>query len=130
MPTQAGTILIVDDEDVVRDLLSEMLQHLGFHTIVARDGVEAVDIYRDQWNEIDLVFLDMIMPRLSGKETFLEMKRIRPDVRVILSTGFSRNGSVQDVLDQGILGFIQKPYSLDQLAASISEALQSTGALD
>jgi two-component system cell cycle sensor histidine kinase/response regulator CckA len=129
-PAQAGTILIVDDEDVVRELLSEMLQHLGFHTIAARDGLEAVDIYRDQCNEIDLVFLDMIMPRLSGKETFLEMKRIRPDVRVILSTGFSRDGSVQEVLDQGILGFIQKPYSLDQLSASISEALQPIGPVD
>ncbi|MEJ2715745.1 MAG: PAS domain S-box protein, partial [Deltaproteobacteria bacterium] len=129
-PAEAGTILIVDDEDVVRDLLSEMLQHLGYETIVARDGLEAVDLYRERYNEIDLVFLDMIMPRLSGKETFIEMKKIRPDVRVILSTGFSRNGTVQDVLDQGILGFIQKPYSLDQLSASISEAFQQKTLVD
>lgn len=124
-PLLSGTILVVDDEEMIRCLLSEMLTELGFDAITARDGQEGVDIYRERSGEIDLVILDMVMPKLSGKEVFEQLKRINPHVKVILSTGFSRDAVVQDTLDQGIQEFVQKPYRMDQLAAALSKVFDS-----
>jgi len=118
-----GTVLVVDDEDIIRRLLGEMLEELGFTVISARDGIEALAIYRKQWQEIDVVIVDMIMPGLSGREAFLEMKRINPSVRVILSTGFTKEGAVQETLDEGIAWFIQKPYRLEELSEAMFHAL-------
>jgi PAS domain S-box-containing protein len=118
-----GTILVVDDEDVVRELLVDMLRELGFETISASDGLEGVRVYRERRADVDLVILDMVMPGLSGREAFREMKKISPDLKAILSTGFSRKGAVQATMEEGILGFIQKPYTLDQLSQAIYEVL-------
>jgi two-component system, cell cycle sensor histidine kinase and response regulator CckA len=121
----SGTILVVDDEEIIRRLLEEMLQEMGFRVITAQDGLEALEIYRELSSEIDVVIIDMIMPRLDGKETFLEMKKINPGVRVILSTGFTKDGAVQETLNHGIVSFIQKPYRLEELSAAISQALSN-----
>ena len=85
-----GTVLVIDDEEIMQQLLGEMLQEMGFRVLLAHDGVEGLEVYRNQWQSIDLVIVDMIMPRLSGRETFLAMKEINPMVKTILSTGFSR----------------------------------------
>jgi PAS domain S-box-containing protein len=122
MTAGSGTILVVDDEEIIRNLLEEMLQELGFRVLTARDGIEAAEIYHELWTEIDVVMIDMIMPKLSGKETFLEMKKINPDVRAVLSTGFTKDGAVQETLDHGIIAFIPKPYQLEELSAAISKA--------
>ena len=98
-----------------------MLSELGFQTVVASDGLEGVRVYRQRHPEIDLVILDMIMPGLSGREAFRAMKQINSDLKAILSTGFTRNGAVEATMEEGILGFIQKPYTLDQLSRAISE---------
>ncbi|HMK36630.1 MAG TPA: PAS domain S-box protein [Desulfomonilaceae bacterium] len=119
----SGRILIVDDEEIIRHLLGEMLQELGFSVLTAEDGLEGLEIYRKEWQNIDLVLIDMIMPRLNGKETFIEMKKINPCVRAVLSTGFTKDSAVQDTLDQGIVTFVQKPYRLEELSAAISHAL-------
>lgn len=119
----SGTILVVDDEEMIRDLLCEMLREIGFDVITAQDGQEGVDIYRKRGTEIDLVILDMVMPKLSGPEVFQKLKKINPDIKVILSTGFSRDTAVQETLDQGILEFVQKPYRMDQLSAALSKVL-------
>lgn len=119
----SGTVLVVDDEDIIRELLGEMLEELGFAVISARDGTEALAIYCEQWQEIDVVIVDMIMPGLSGREAFVEMKRINPSVRVILSTGFTKEGAVQETLDEGIAWFIQKPYRLEELSEAMFHAL-------
>lgn len=118
----SGTVLVVDDEEIIRDLLEEMLQELGFRVLTAEDGLEGVEMYRELWTEIDVVMIDMIMPKLSGKETFLEMKKINPNVRAVLSTGFTKDGAVQETLDQGIVSFIPKPYQLEELSSAISKA--------
>ncbi|MBI4964456.1 MAG: PAS domain S-box protein [Desulfomonile tiedjei] len=118
-----GTILVIDDEEIMQQLLSEMLQEMGFKVLSARDGVEGLEIYRKQWRKIDLVIVDMIMPRLSGRETFLGMKQINPSIKAILSTGFSKDGEVRDTLDQGVAGFIQKPFKTDELSDVIGTVL-------
>jgi CheY-like chemotaxis protein len=123
----SGTVLVVDDEDIIRELLGEMLEELGFKVISARDGTEALAIYCEQWQEIDVVIVDMIMPGLSGREAFVEMKRINPSVRVILSTGFTKEGAVQETLDEGIAWFIQKPYRLEELSEAMFHALSREG---
>jgi DNA-binding NtrC family response regulator len=116
----------VDDEEIIRRLLEEMLQEMGFRVLVAQDGLEALEIYREFSSGIDVVLIDMIMPRLDGKETFLEMKKINPNVRAVLSTGFTRDGAVQETMDQGIIAFIQKPYRLEELSAAIAQAFSDT----
>ena len=124
----SGTVLVVDDEDIIRELLGEMLEELGFTVVSARDGREALAIYRMQWQEIDVVIVDMIMPGLSGREAFVEMKRINPSVSVILSTGFTKEGAVQETLDEGIAWFVQKPYRLEELSEAMFHALSREGA--
>jgi two-component system, cell cycle sensor histidine kinase and response regulator CckA len=121
--TGTGTVLVVDDEDIIRRLLGEMLEELGFTVISARDGTEGLEIYSERWRDIDVVIVDMIMPGLSGREAFLEMKKINPSVRVILSTGFTKEGAVQETLEEGIVWFIQKPYRLEELSEAMFHAL-------
>lgn len=123
-----GTILVVDDEEIIRQLLTEMLQEMGFRVLSASDGVEALEKYRNNWRAIDLVIMDFIMPRLSGREAFLAMKEINSEVKVILSTGYGRDGAVEDALGQGIVGFVQKPFRAEELAdvlASVFAAEQT-----
>lgn len=111
-----GTILVVDDEDIIRQLLTEMLQEMGFRVLSAGDGLEALEIYHESWRTIDLVIMDLIMPRLSGKETFLVMKEINPDAQVILATGYSKDTTVEEALEQGVVGFLHKPFGTEELA--------------
>ncbi|MEW6114988.1 MAG: response regulator, partial [Thermodesulfobacteriota bacterium] len=118
-----GTILLVDDEASLREMLSEMLQEMGMAVIAAADGSEGVDIYRRRWQEIDLVILDMIMPRMNGKEAFIEMRRINPSVKVLLSTGYGAETALTEALAEGIAGFVPKPYTVDELSQAIAAAL-------
>ena len=116
-------ILIVDDEEVVREIATAMLEELGYQVAVCNDGKEAVKYYKKSWKEIDLVLLDMIMPELGGGDTFKAMKKINPDVRALLSSGYSINGEAQSILDDGVIGFVGKPYVLLELSEKVAEAL-------
>jgi PAS domain S-box-containing protein len=118
----AGTILVADDEEIIRHLLSEMLQELGFAVITAFDGQEALEIYTKHWTNIDIVLLDIIMPRLNGREALIQMKKVNPDVKAILSSGHSREDSSQSP-DCEICGFINKPYNVDKLSQVLGKAL-------
>jgi signal transduction histidine kinase len=117
-----GTVLVADDEEVVRDVSKSMLQSFGMQVLVASDGREAVEIFREHADTISLVILDLSMPNLDGIAAFREMTRIRPHVRVILSSGYDEQDSIQDAGNQGLAGFIQKPYSL----AKLREILRQT----
>lgn len=119
-----GRILVVDDEEVVRDVAQEMLSELGYIVLSACDGLEAVELYKNSTEEIDLALIDMIMPNMGGRECFLELKKLNPEIRAVLSTGYGRDGAVQEILDAGMSGFVQKPYRLDQLSAVISATLK------
>jgi PAS domain S-box-containing protein len=118
------TILVVDDEPVVLDVASSILKTLDYKVMVARDGLEAVEIYQSKYESIDLILLDMMMPRLDGRETFKRLKEINPKVRVLLSSGYSQDDRIQQALKEGVAGFIRKPYSIAELSKSVREVLK------
>ncbi len=119
-----GTVLLADDEETVRKVGRYMLERLGLKVILAADGREAVEIFRTRHNEIDCVLLDLTMPNLDGEETFKEMKKIRSDVRVILSSGYSGHEILKHFAGKGLIGFIQKPYVLKVLQNAIREGIE------
>lgn len=121
-----GTILLVDDEEIIRVVAVAMLEHLGYTVITATCGREAIQKYRQQEDDIDLILLDMIMPEMTGAQTFDQLKAINPEVRVLLVSGYSADGQAADILGRGCLGFIQKPFRTDTLSRKIQEALSQT----
>jgi len=114
------TLLVVDDEKMVRTLLSRLGSRLGYHVITAEDGKKGLEIYRQQASEIHGVVLDMNMPVMGGRETFLEMKKINPEVRAMLSTGYGANEEAQEILDLGAVSLLSKPYDMDQLSEQLA----------
>ncbi len=121
--TGTARILLVDDEQMVRDASAEVLRHLGYKVVTASDGEEAIEYYKNFYGEIDLVILDMIMPNKGGRDCFREMKKINPDIIAILSTGYGMDGAAQEIIDEGMKGFVQKPFQLAYLSEVISKAL-------
>ncbi len=119
-----GTVLLADDEKIVRKTGSHMLERLGLNVILAVDGRQAVKIFRERHEEIDYVLLDLTMPNLDGEQAFREMKRIREDVRIILSSGYSRQEVSRRFAGIDLFGFIQKPYVLKELQEAISKVLK------
>lgn len=121
-----GTILVVDDHDVVRSATSDMLQSLGYTALTAGDGAEAVEVCRTHAKDIDLVILDVVMPRMGAEEFLRELQGIRPNLPVVISTGYTSGAALGSVLDSAsVAGFISKPFQLGRLSAVILEALQS-----
>jgi PAS domain S-box-containing protein len=118
-----GRVLLIDDEPVVRQMAARMLVELGYDVLVAGDGVEALEIYRQSWADIDLVLLDMIMPAMGGRECFRAMRQINPNVLALLSTGYGLNGAAQKILDEGVAGFVEKPYDLARLSQAVAAVL-------
>jgi CheY-like chemotaxis protein len=119
-----GTILLVDDEEMILEVGRKMLENLGYRVLTARSGREALDLYRQQGGRIDLVVLDMIMPGMGGGETFDRMRAADETVRVLLSSGYSINGQAEAIINRGCRGFIQKPFSLQDLSIKVSRALK------
>jgi len=117
------TILIVDDEPDVLDVSKTILETLGYSVYAVKNGEEAITLYKQKKDEIDIVILDMIMPGLSGGETFDFIKALNPAVRVILSSGYSLNRQAQDIMDKGCQGFIQKPFDIIHFSRKIREVL-------
>lgn len=120
-----GKILLVDDEEMLRNMGSKMLSILGYNVEVCSNGQEAVDYYEKNWSKIDLVILDMVMPVLGGKDAFLLMREINPNVKAILASGYSIDGETQELLDKGVKGFIQKPFRKAQFSQQVSDAINS-----
>jgi two-component system cell cycle sensor histidine kinase/response regulator CckA len=118
-----GTILLIDDEEMIIKVGQELLQELGYKVIVARSGDEAIKLYKKNADKIDMVVMDMIMPAMSGGETFDHLKAINSDIKVLLSSGYSINGQASKILERGCDGFIQKPFNLNQLAEKIQEII-------
>lgn len=117
------TILFVDDEDMITDVGRQLLEKLGYTVLTAGSGREAVEIFQKHLNEISLVIIDMIMPGLNGGETYDELKKIDPNIKVLLASGYSINGLAQDILDRGCHGFIQKPFNIKTLSNKIRTVL-------
>ena len=117
------TILLVDDEEIVLDVGVQMLKKLGYTVLEANSGKEANDIYKEKRDKIDLVLLDMIMPKMSGGETYEKLKEINPEVKVLLSSGYSIKGQATEIMNLGCNGFIQKPFNMRKLSKKIGEIL-------
>jgi CheY-like chemotaxis protein len=117
------TVLLVDDEEMIIDVGERFLANLGYRVLSAQGGREAVLRYEKNRNEIDLVILDMVMPDMGGSETFDRLKAINPDLRVLLSSGYSIGGEASAILGRGCDGFIQKPFDLKALSKKIREIL-------
>jgi len=119
----SGTVLIADDEAMVLDIGAQYLEILGYMVIPVKTGVEAVDVYRDKKDEIDLVILDLIMPDMGGGEVYDVIKAINHDVKVILSSGYSLEGQASEILERGCNGFIQKPFDMETFSKEIKRVL-------
>ncbi len=119
------TILLVDDEEMILSVAADMLKRLGYTVLIAGNGHDAVEIYRKSPDEIRLIILDMIMPGMSGSETFDLLKTIKPDTKILLASGYSMTGEAKGILDRGCDGFIQKPFDIKLLSRKIREILDS-----
>jgi len=120
----AGTILVVDDEEMILDVAEGILKSLGYTVLLANEGREAIEIYHQKGAGIELVVLDIIMPGMSGGETYDRLKEIDPEVRVLLSSGYSMDGKAKDILNRGCNGFIQKPFNVRDLSIKLKEIIQ------
>jgi PAS domain S-box-containing protein len=121
--TGAGTILVIDDEPIVRKLARQVLEHYGYRVLLAEEGERGVEEFRGAADEILCVVLDLMMPVLSGEETLPRLKALRPDVPIILSSGFSETEAIRRFAGKGLAGFIQKPYKPAELAEKVKNVI-------
>ncbi len=119
-----GTVLLVDDEDIIRVTSRYMLERMGYSVISADNGKNAVDIFRKSHDHIDAVIMDMIMPEMNGKDAFIEMKKIDRNCKVIISSGFSKEHNIGDLRRMGLSGFIQKPFNDHELSELLSSVIK------
>ena len=120
-----GVILLVDDQEMVLEVGKKMLQKLSYKVIMARSGPEAVEVFAKKQNTIDLVILDMRMPNMNGGVVYERLKKISPNVKVLISSGYIENNSIRDLMNKGCDGFIQKPFSLQELSERIKDILMN-----
>jgi CheY-like chemotaxis protein len=115
-----NTILLVDDEEMVVDIGVQMLKRLGYNVLEAYSGTEAIEIFQKNSETVDIVIVDIVMPDIEGGETVDTIKQINPNVKIVLSSGYGRDGKANEIL-QRCNGFIQKPFSMQELSKTISE---------
>lgn len=125
LPRGSGTILVVDDEEYILNADEAMLTELGYEVLLANGGKQAISVFAENRDRVDLLILDLIMPDMSGEAVYDRIKAMRPDIRVILSSGYSIEGQAESILRKGCDGFIQKPYNMTQLAMKIQETLSA-----
>ena len=119
----AGTVLLVDDEEIILETTAQALESLGFRVVKARDGAHALEQFQDLGQDLVLVFMDLSMPRMDGTSAFQAMHRARPEVPVVLTSGYDQKEATEDLLAQGLAGFIQKPYRIRDLARELDRIL-------
>jgi two-component system, cell cycle sensor histidine kinase and response regulator CckA len=124
IPASSGTILLVDDDEILIEVIREILETAGYQVLTAFNGHEALEIYEAWKGNIDLVMLDMIMPGMGGAETFTELKKINPDVPAIIISGYSLPDEVRELLSQGCEGFLQKPFLIPELLKKIRQVIR------
>jgi CheY-like chemotaxis protein len=117
------TVLFVDDEDMIVGIGEKTLKRMGYDVITAKNGKEAIELYREHKAKVDIVILDMIMPEMGGGETYDRLKEINPNLKVLLSSGYSIEGQANEILKRGCDGFIQKPFRMRVLSRKIREVL-------
>ena len=125
MEKGSETVLLVDDEEEVINVGKNFLEKLGYKPLIARNGLEAVEIFRIYQDEISLVVLDLIMPKMNGKQAFAQIKNIREDAKILISTGYAVDDKIEGFLNRGCHGFIQKPFSLNQFSRALRKILDN-----
>jgi PAS domain S-box-containing protein len=129
IPTGTGNILIVDDEEHIRDITSEMLTDLGYTTNLSVNGEEAVGFYKERHAKIDLVILDIIMPKMNGFVCFQELQKINPNVKIVIASGYAIDSQARKMMEMGALEFVQKPFDMKALSQAVKKALTKVPAL-
>ena len=117
------TVLLVDDEEIVIGVGRQMLEKLGYSVLTAKNGKEALDVYKSNQNDVDFVILDLIMPDMGAADTYDELRSINPAVKVLLSSGYDSGQQISELLSRGCYGFIQKPFNMQSLSEKIDELL-------
>jgi DNA-binding NtrC family response regulator len=123
-----GRVLIIDDEVIVRRVLTRMLIELGFEVAGSAESIEGVEMYRSAAAAIDLVILDVVMPKLGGVECLARLREIDSGVRAVLSSGYDPPAEVQELLAKGLVAFLPKPYTMAKLEEVVQQALESKAA--
>jgi CheY-like chemotaxis protein len=118
-------VLIVDDEKEVAATIAEMLRKYGFSTTLCYSGVQAIELYRTEWEKFNIVIIDMAMPDMDGKETYLRLREINSSIDAIISSGFALNKDIELTLKAGCNAFLQKPYSQQELLEQIETILNT-----
>jgi len=121
---EGKTILVVDDEEMIREMAADMLNLLGFKVFLASSGVEGLKMYKVHEEQIDVVLLDLLMPEMNGTDCFENLKEVNPDVKVIIATGIGEFEKKKELEEKGIKGYLGKPYRLENIAQKLSDALQ------
>jgi CheY-like chemotaxis protein len=119
------TILVVDDEETIRRLLRDLLQAKGYRVLEAADGLEALSVFSENRGRIDLVILDMVMPEMGGRETYVRLREVDANIRTILSTGYAEDERARELMSMGVKAFVQKPYRVEELAAVVRSVLDN-----
>lgn len=121
----SGTILLIDDEELIRVAARAILTSLGYHVILAENGAEGIATFKDIANDVDLIILDMIMPVMGGREAFTKLRKIRNDIPIIISSGFAKEEDMLELKDQNPNGFLRKPFRKAELAQAVHDAVEN-----
>ena len=124
MPKKKQTVLIVEDEDILRMLLQTMLEEHGFTVIAATDGEEAIEMFKQHKDEVGVILSDLGLPKLGGWDAFLKMKEIQPDLQGILASGYFEESVKEEIIKSGANNFIQKPYNPPEIVAMLQDILR------
>ena len=122
--TGKGKVMLVDDEEIVRIIGEQMLQELGYEVVLCNNGSEAVEVFKESAGDFDFVVLDMIMPKMSGREAFLNLKKIDNGVKVVITSGYARGQEIMDVLSMGAVGVLKKPFYIEDIAGVIADSVE------
>jgi two-component system cell cycle sensor histidine kinase/response regulator CckA len=124
-PGHKGTeaILLIEDEDMVRDVTKRILERSGYTVITAANGKEALNLYEEKRDKISLVILDLIMPEMGGKQCLEELHRIDPDLKILATSGYPLDGPTKDAIESATSGFVGKPYSIKEILRAVSDVL-------
>ena len=118
-------VLLVDDEELVIAVGRQMLEKLGYQVEIASNGEDAINLYKAKQDAIDLIILDMVLPGMGGGQIYDKLKEVNPEIKVLLSSGYTMDGTAAEILDRGCNGFIQKPFNLKQLSIKVRNIIDN-----
>jgi DNA-binding response OmpR family regulator len=120
-----GTILVVDDEYNIRSMMKEIMEMSGLKVFTAGNGQDGVDLYKRNRKDIDLIIMDMVMPIMDGREAFKEIRKLNPKQKIFIISGYSQREDMEDLLENGAVGFMRKPFQVREIVDKVNEILGS-----